>query len=279
MQKRICVINDISCEGRCSVTAALPIYSAGGIHGNLIPTALLSTQTGGYTGYSYLDLSDEMIKIARHFKELDLYFDVLYTGYLASEKQVKLVMEIADILCANTLIVDPVMGDEGCLYDGFTHNYCNYMKLLCAKADIIVPNLTEACLLSGCKYSRKSEQEIKVIADSLRDCCNGKIVITGLKKLYDSSGDNRIGIAVYDNEELYTEFFPEVDGVFHGAGDVFGAVLSCGIAHGRDILEAAKFAHSFTYQAIKRTKGDKTDTRQGLNFEQCLGQIFQEYNK
>lgn len=278
MQKRIGVINDISCEGRCSATAALPIYAAAGIHGNVIPTALLSTQTGGYSGYTYLDLSGEMIGIVRHFKELGLMFDVLYTGYLASEDQIELVMQATDILNAKTLVVDPVMGDGGKLYDGFTASYCDAMKKLCAKADVIVPNLTEACFLTGHNYGDVDLDNINDIVMGLKGLGARRIVVTGLKRRFDKADRNNIGIAVADNEKLYTEFFFEIEGIFHGAGDVFGAALACGIAYDKDLTVAAKVAHEFTYEAIKRTAMDGSDTRQGLNFEPCLGKIFTQYN-
>lgn len=277
MQKRVCVINDISCEGRCSVTAALPVYAAAGIHGNIIPTALLSTQTGGYSGYSYLDLSGEMLKIAMHFKSLGLHFDVLYTGYLASKEQIQTVMETVDILSHDVLIVDPVMGDEGRLYDGFDNGYCEEMKKLCVKADIIVPNLTEACLLTDNEYGRKNDEDIRDIARALQNICRGKAVITGLKKVSGNGQNDHIGIAVCNGADVYTEFYPEENGVYHGAGDVFGAVLTCGIAHNRDMSFAARLAHDFVREAIKITKASKSDTRQGLMFEPCLKRLIDEY--
>lgn len=278
IQKRICVINDISCLGRCSLTAALPIYAAAGIHGNVIPTALLSTQTGGYEGYTYRDLSEDMINIARHFQKLELEFDVMYTGYLTSEKQIDTVIETADMLQAKTLIVDPVMGDGGELYDGFTKSYCEKMKSLCKKADIIVPNLTEACFLTDREYRCVDENAVEEIVAGLRELGPKKMVVTGLRKA-DTKDIPEIGIAAVDENEIRTEFFRELEGVFHGAGDVFGAAFACGIAKGTDLVNSAEFAHSFTYRAIEITAEDRTDTRQGLNFEKCLGMVLEKYNR
>ncbi|MBQ9625041.1 MAG: bifunctional hydroxymethylpyrimidine kinase/phosphomethylpyrimidine kinase, partial [Clostridia bacterium] len=195
-QKRICVINDISCEGRCSVTAALPIFAAAGIHGNLIPTALLSTQTGGYTDYTFLDLSAEMEKIAAHFKSLDLKFDVLYSGYLAGESQIDTVCKIADMLEAKSFIVDTVMGDGGKLYPGFTKDFCNKMKLLCKRADIITPNLTEACFLLDMDYSRVCEDDIEEITDGLLSLGAKNAVVTGLK-----NKNGEMGVAAFNGKE------------------------------------------------------------------------------
>ncbi len=274
-QRRIGVISDISCVGRCSATAALPIYAVAGIHGNVIPTALFSTQTGGYTGYTYRDLSEDMMGIVRHFKELDLKFDLLYTGYLTGEEQIEMVMEAVDILDARKLIVDPVMGNDGSFYNGFSNSYCEKMKDLCKKADIIVPNLTEACFLTGYEYGDGvvDEPQIEEIFERLKEFGMDKIIITGVRKK-----DDYIGMAVMDGKREDRAFYKEVEGVYHGAGDVFGAALACGMAYDCNFVASARTAHIFTYMSILKTKSARTDTREGLNFEECLKIITDVYN-
>jgi pyridoxine kinase len=153
-QKRIAAIHDISCFGKCSLTVALPIISAADIEVSVIPTAVLSTHTGGFTGYTFRDLTDDMLPIARHWKSLGLEFDAIYTGYLGSFRQLDIVSEIIDMLkTQDTLIVvDPVMADNGRLYASFPDTFPEGMKKLCSKADVVVPNITEASLMLEIPY-------------------------------------------------------------------------------------------------------------------------------
>lgn len=134
--KRIVSIQDISCFGKCSLTVALPITSVMGIETCAVPTAVLSTHTGGFTGYTYRDLTGDIPKIARHWKSIDLKFDAVCTGYLGSFEQIRLVSEFFDDFKTddNLLIVDPVMGDKGKFYAGFTNEFAAEMRKLCSKA-------------------------------------------------------------------------------------------------------------------------------------------------
>jgi pyridoxine kinase len=162
-QKRVAAIHDISCFGRCSLTVALPIISSAGIECAVVPTAVLSTHTGGIDGYTFHDLTDEIMPIAKHWKSLDLEFDAIYTGYLGSFHQLDIVSSLFDLLGSNdTLkVVDPVMADNGVLYKSFPADFPKGMRKLCAKADIIVPNITEAVLMLDEPY-----QEGPYTADS-----------------------------------------------------------------------------------------------------------------
>ena len=154
MMKRIVTIQDISCFGKCSSTVALPLISAMGVEAAVIPTAVLSTHTGGFTGYTFRDLTADIPKIAQHWKSLQLEFDGIYTGYLGSREQIQIVSNFFDqFRSSNTkIVVDPVMGDFGKFYAGFTMDFVAEMRQLCQKADIIVPNLTEVSLLLGIPY-------------------------------------------------------------------------------------------------------------------------------
>ena len=148
-QKRVAAIHDISCFGKCSLTVALPIISAAGIETAVIPTAVLSTHTGGFTGYTVRDLSEDIVPVARHWNSENIKVDAVYTGYLCSKQQIYLVLEAARLISREDtlLITDPVMADNGKLYKGFDPDYPKYMTELCANADIITPNITEAALM------------------------------------------------------------------------------------------------------------------------------------
>ena len=160
MQKQVLAIHDLSCVGRCSLTVALPVLSACGIHTSALPTALLSTHTGEFTGYTCLDLTEEMRAICAHFATLPLRFDGLYTGFLGSFEQIELVGEVlARYRRKDALtLVDPVMADHGRLYATYTRDMAEGMGELCRLADVIVPNLTEACILLDRPYDPNPDE-------------------------------------------------------------------------------------------------------------------------
>jgi pyridoxine kinase len=153
-QKRVAAIHDISGFGKCSLTVALPILSAAGIETSVIPTAVLSTHTGGFEGYTFRDLSSDLPAFAKHWKSLDLSFDCLYSGFLGSAKQIEIVSEIFGMFKTedNLILVDPAMADNGRMYSTFAPSFAQGMAALCARADIIVPNVTEAVFLLGESY-------------------------------------------------------------------------------------------------------------------------------
>ena len=151
IMKRIVTIQDISCFGKCSITVALPLISSMGVECAIIPTSILSTHTGGFEGFTFRDLSDDISKIAEHWKKYNIEFDAIYTGYLGSVEQINSVIDfIGDFKKENTIVfVDPAMADKGKLYTGFDSDFPSHMARLCAKADIIVPNITEASFMLG----------------------------------------------------------------------------------------------------------------------------------
>lgn len=271
MQKKVAAIHDISCFGRCSLTVALPILSAAGIETSIIPTAVLSTHTGGFTGYTFRDLTEDMLPIAEHWKSLSLSFDSIYTGYLGSYSQLNLVSEIIRMFKEkDTLIlVDPVMGDNGKLYASFDNDFPKGMLKLCKQADVIVPNLTEAVLLLGEEYREGpyTRGYIEGILERLSACGAGKIVLTGV---YFQEG--QMGAAAFDCKEKETSYYfrEKIPGMYHGTGDVFSSVLLSGLLSGQSMKEALKLAVDYTTESIERTYEDKTDTRYGVNFEQGL---------
>ncbi len=274
-QKRVIAVHDISCVGRCSLTAALPILSAAGAETLVLPTALLSTQTGGFSEYTFLDLTDEMTKIISHWEKLGLLADSIYTGYLGSLSQIEIVENlIRDFRTDGTLVmVDPVMGDAGKLYDAFSKDYVIEMKKLCASADIIVPNITEACLLLGEQYIEKDYPDgyIQGLLERLCDLGPRYAVLSGVH-----FGKALIGAVAYDKAQgkVYSHRGPLVEGFFHGTGDVFASSLLAAMLNGKDIDKATQVAVEYTAGAVERTKRAGADVRHGVDFENGLYKLI-----
>ncbi|MBQ2696453.1 MAG: pyridoxamine kinase [Clostridia bacterium] len=270
-QKRVAAIHDISCFGKCSLTVALPMLSAAGLETCCIPTAVLSTHTGGFSGYTYRDLTGDILPVANHWKSLNLQFDAVYTGFLGSEEQTEIIWRVIDeIATEDTLImVDPVMGDDGVLYPVFSSSFPAAMKKLCNRADVIVPNMTEAFLLLDEPYRHGpyTETEINDILDRLADICPGQIVLTGVH--FD---ENSLGAATLDRKTGKKEFVlrDRVDGFYHGTGDVYAATLLSALMRGFSLHDAAATAADYTVLSIVTTKKMDKDLRYGVNFEQNL---------
>lgn len=266
MQKRVAAIHDISCFGKCSLTVALPIISAAGIECAGIPTAVLSTHTGGFSGYTFRDLTEDIMPVANHWKKEGLTFDAVYTGYLGSVEQIDLVCQAVDTFGTDDtlLIVDPVMADHGRLYGGFPDNFPKEMVRLCAKADIITPNITEAAFMTDMPYveAPHTEEYINGLLTGLRKITGGKIVLTGV-----SFNTGEIGAACLDGDNLEYIFTPKVDAAYHGTGDIFTSTLTCGILRGKALKESALIAAKYTAGCIRRTKEKHPEVQYGVNFE------------
>lgn len=279
MLKRIVTIQDISCFGKCSLTVAQPLISAMGVETAVIPTAVLSTHTGGFTGYTFRDLTTDIPKIADHWKSLQLQFDGIYTGYLGSREQAQIVADFFDTFRKEntTIVVDPVMGDAGKMYAGFTPDFASEMRKLCEKADVIVPNLTEVSLLLGVPYPETyTEADIQDYLHQLTDLGCRTAVITGIR--YD---DVHHGAVAYDSEtnQFYSAFRDHVPEAMHGTGDVFASVLSGALIRGASIQQAVSIAVNFTADTIMATVSDLRNLPHeqapwyGVEFEACIGQL------
>lgn len=266
MQKRVAAIHDISCFGKCSLTVALPIISAAGIECAGIPTAVLSTHTGGFSGYTFRDLTEDIMPVASHWKKEGLSFDAVYTGYLGSVEQIDLVCQAVDTFGDDKtmLIVDPVMADHGKLYGGFPENFPSEMTRLCAKADIITPNITEAAFMVGMPYMAPphSKEYIENLLCGLRKITDGKIVLTGV-----CYNEGEIGAACLEGDSLEYVFTPLVDAMYHGTGDIFTSTLTCGVLKGKTLSESTLIAAKYTAGCIKRTKENHPTIKYGVNFE------------
>jgi len=278
-QKRIAAIHDISGFGKCSLTVVLPIVSAAGIETSVIPTAVLSTHTGGIEGYTFHDLTSDMPAISKHWQSLDLKFDALYSGYLGSNEQLQIVSDMFKAFKqdGNLIMVDPVMADNGILYPAFDQAFAYGMRDLCKQADIVVPNITEACFMLDIDYKDGPYDEayIKDILVRLCDLGPGKAVLTGV-----NFDNDHLGAAVYDAKTGTMGYASsdKIEGYYHGTGDVFGSALLSALLNGFDLQQSARIAVNFTTSAIRRTKEAGTDLRFGVDFERALPGFMKDLN-
>lgn len=273
-QKRVLAVHDLSCVGRCSLTVALPILSAAGLEASALPTAVLSTHTGGFTGMIFRDLTQDLPAIFQHWKTLDLAFDAIYTGYLGSAEQVALVEQLFDAFRGEQtkIIVDPVMGDHGKLYPGMSEKMPQLMKRLCQRADVIVPNQTEAALMLGRPYLETPDQaEVDDLMQALREMTRASVVLTGI-----SPEEGKLGAAVYDREtgQSACPAAPHMPGSYHGTGDVYASALTGAYMAGKTLVQAAQIAADFTQQSIVETLPLGLETRYGVCFERALPQLL-----
>ena len=276
-QKRVAAIHDLSGFGKCSLTVALPILSAAGIETSALPTAILSTHTGGISGYTYHALTEDMRPVMTHWKSLDIKFDAIYTGVLGSFEQLDIVKEFFDAFRQedNLILVDPVMGDNGELYTVFTREFAAGMRMLCQKADIIVPNLTEAALLLDEPFhpGPYTHAYIESLLRKLGALGPQKVVLTGVY-----FKEDELGAATYDRttDTIDYVFTQKIPGYYHGTGDVFASALLSALLNDFSLIDAAAIAVHFTTDSIRRTYKAKTDYRFGVNFEQSFPDFLKE---
>lgn len=264
--KRIVTIQDISCVGKCSLTVALPIISAMRIETAVIPTAVLSTHTA-FKNFTYRDLTGDLPKIAKHWKQEKFNFDGIYTGYLGSIEQIDILKEFFKQFKTpnNFIFIDPVMADNGKLYAGFDANFVKEMKKLCKMADIIVPNLTEASYMLEKEYKENySEQEIKDILIELSNLGPKYVVLTGV-----SFKDNKLGVMSYNKEtnEIFTYFKEKIPAKYHGTGDIFASTLVGAITNNNTLEEGLKIAVDYVWETINDTYKTNKKDAYGVNFE------------
>ncbi len=267
--KRIMTVQDISCVGKCSLTVALPIISAAGVEAAVLPTAVLSTHTA-FPKYTFRDLTDEMQPIADTFKELNLDFDALYTGYLGSFEQLDFIDRfIADFKKPDTMIVvDPVMADNGVLYKGFTQEFADKMAKLCAKADLIIPNLTEAAFMLHIPYAENyDEAYVKDVLVRLTKLGTKCAALTGI-----SLHEGKIGVYAYhaDTDSFYFYENEKLPVSYHGTGDVFASCALGACMRGLSVDESLRLAVDFTLESMKMTAKDPERRFYGVNFEEAL---------
>lgn len=273
--KRVITIQDFSCLGRCSLTAALPVISAAGVECCGLPTAVLSNHTG-LPGSHIKDLTEEIKPIGEQLKRLGVRFDAIYTGYIANAGQMEIIKEfIAEFRGQDTIVfVDPVMGDNGRMYSALTEDYPEKMRELCAVADVITPNITEACLMLGLDYDKYDTKEMLF---ELKKLGAGTAVITGVESK--TEGTVLTGAAAYDGERFYEEYAPKQPVLCSGTGDLFTAALVGAIMRGTGFERALKAAVSFCAESARLTAADPDRREYGVNFEQALSGYMEEISK
>jgi len=272
---KICSIQDVSCYGQCSLTVALPVLSACGIETAILPTAILSTHTSGFQGFTFLDLKDELPRIEEHWKKEGLCFDAVYTGYLGNTQDVEVALSIAKgSLNKGPLIIDPAFGDGGKLYPGFDDAYVEGMIEFARHADVLLPNLTEACALLKRPYVAKpSKEEVDEILKGLHSLGIKTVILKGI-----GNTEENTGIVVSDGASVSSYAHPRIAKDFHGTGDVFASAFVGAYLHGKPALEAGKIAADFTLECIQNTLDDPAHAY-GVKFEPLLHALYERVMK
>ena len=267
--KRILTVQDISCVGKCSLTVALPIISAMGVEAAILPTAVLSTHTM-FQNFTVKDLTDQVQPIADHWKQEGITFDALYTGYLGSFEQIDLMKDLFDAFktADNFTFVDPAMADNGKLYPAFDEAFARYMATLCAKADIIVPNVTEACFMTGTPYCAEPDEAfVRELLLKLADLGAGISILTGV-----GLAPGKTGAMGYDRRtgEFWHYSHDKLPVSFHGTGDIFSSTCVGALSRGLDWKQAVQIAADYTAECIRLTLEDPAKPWYGVNFEQAI---------
>ncbi len=265
--QKILTVQDISCVGQCSLTVALPILSAAGMETCILPSAVLSTHTAGFTGFTVRDLTADIPAIADHWRRENIRFGAVYTGYLGSTEQIAYVQEIFDTLLEKDglRIVDPAMADNGKLYPAFDAAYVEAMKGLAFGADIILPNITEACFLTGTPYREDYDEAwITALLDRLTAAGAKTIVLTGV-----GYAPGRTGVAVRERGRTRYYEHRKIAKGCHGTGDVYAAAFVGALLNGRGAYDAAALAADYTVRCIELTQGDPAHWY-GVKFELAL---------
>ena len=271
--KRVLSIQDISCFGQCSLTVALPLISACGVECSILPSAVLSTHTAGFSGYTVRDLSGDFADIFAHWNKSGIKYDAIYTGYLGSTEEVASVMELMDAF-PSLRIVDPAMADNGVLYPAFDMAYVSEMKKLCSTADIVIPNITEACMLTDMPYKTEyDESYIRELIDRLSGLGAKTVILTGVS--YKAA---RTGVAVFENGTYSYYEHKKIDRSCHGTGDVYASAFVGALFNGNDAYTSAKIAADFTVRCIENTIGDEKHWY-GVKFETMIPELIAAVRK
>ncbi|MBE7089265.1 MAG: pyridoxamine kinase [Clostridiales bacterium] len=274
--KKVLTIQDVSCVGQCSLTVALPIISACGVETCILPSAILSTHTGGFKGFTFRDLTDDMPSIQNHWISEGIKFDGIYTGYLGSIKQVAYVKNILDTMGTDdsVKIIDPAFADNGKLYSIFNDEYVDAMKTLIPSSDVLIPNVSEACFLSGAEYKETYDEEyVKSLFNKLVDLGAKTIVLTGVSYTPETTG-----VAVYENGKIEYYEHEKISKGCHGTGDVYASAFTGALMNGFSVFDSAKIGADYTLQCIKNTIGDSSHWY-GVKFETAIPYLLKLLNK
>lgn len=274
--KRILTMQDISCFGQCSLTVALPILSACGVETVILPSAVLSTHTGGFTDFTFRDLSDDIPAISAHWQKEGIDFDAIYTGYLGSIKQIDMVKDLfaKHTRVGGVKIVDPAMADNGKLYYGFDQAYADAMATLCSEADLVLPNITESCFMTGFEYKEAYDEEyVVLLLKALEDKGMKNVILTGISYSADTTG-----VVVKLGKDIQYYSHKRIPVGSHGTGDVFASAFSGALLNGKSEFESAKIAAEYTLRCIENTQGDENH-RYGVKFETAIPYLLELLGK
>lgn len=286
--KRVLTVQDISCVGKCSLTAAIPVISAMGIEVCPLPTAILSNHTA-FSSFSFLDLTDKIPEILNEWKKQGFHFDAIYTGYLGSIKQIDLVHKILDEFAQNDtlVVIDPCMADNGKLYTGFSQDFVKQMAKLCGRANVILPNMTEACFLVNQDYdifTHTNESITKVMA-KLLSLGAEQVILKGVEFSKEKIGVAYCSQKLFNNnfstnennmEDMNIYFHHRYDENFHGTGDVFASAVTGALVLKKDIKDAVKIACDFVQESIECTLLNPNYNWYGVDFESALRNLPQK---
>ena len=270
--QRVLTIQDISCVGQCSMTVAMPILSACGLETAILPSAVLSTHTGGFTGYTVRDLTEDFPAIREHWEREGIVFGAAVTGYLGSIRQIDYVADIfrSRVVPGGKIVVDPAMADNGRLYFGFDEAYASAMGRLCGMADVIVPNITEACLLTGMEYAETyDEAYVAGLVEKLAALGAKNVVLTGVSYAPDTTG-----VVVWDGVSSRYYSHRKITKSYHGTGDIYTAALAGAWLRGRGLFEAAGIAAEYTVSCIEKTVSDENHWY-GVKFELAIPELVE----
>lgn len=287
--KRIVTIQDISCVGKCSLTVALPIISALGVETAIIPTAVLSTHTM-FKGFTFHDLTDQIIPICEHWKKESITFDAIYTGYLGSFEQIHLMQKLfKDFGGDNCLcIVDPCMADNGSLYAGFNQDFAFEMATLAKDSDVLLPNITEASFLLGVPYKKPGEYDENYIKNIITDLAKlgaKRIVLKGIEFENDQKTfknvKGKIGVVSYDTatDQFASYFHEKLPQSFHGTGDIFASVCVGALVQGASLPQAYSLAADFVVESIRATLAHEDHNTYGVDFETVFPYLISRLEK
>ena len=272
--KRIMTVQDISCVGKCSLTVALPIISAMGVEASILPTAVLSTHTM-FQNFTCKDLTDQIEPITAHWQQERMEFDAIYTGYLGSFEQIDLMKDLFRTFKTegNFTFVDPAMADNGKLYAAFDESFAKHMASLCAEADVIVPNITEACLMTDTPYRLSyDETYVQDLLKRLAELGTNRCILTGV-----GFAEGMTGVMSYDRQADQFEYYahPKLPVSYHGTGDIFSSTCVGGLVRGLSMMDAVKLAADYTAECIRLTLQDPAEPWYGVNFEQAIPFLVQ----
>ena len=276
--KRLLTIQDLSCVGQCSTTVALPLLSACGVECAVLPPAMLSNHTAaGFRGWSFCDLTAEMAKVEEMWVAQGIRFDAFYTGYVCEQHIDPILSIMRTCAAADSIrIVDPAMADNGVLYRGFAADFPSKMARLCKGADYLLPNITEAALLTGedpaffgAEASRPRREDVERLISKLHALGVRNVILTGV-----SFNETELGTAVSDGKTIEYDFNPRNPRNSHGTGDVFASVFAGAVLRGKSALEAAALAADMVCAAIEATDPDHW---YGVSFEKVIPNLVDRF--